>query len=218
MATTSGTKDSDEPSTSSSSSSSVKDLIEHVFSWSIQDILNDDLYKHKVETVPKRFESVQHYFSSYTMPLLEETRMEICAQMEFMSGVPHAEVISVEESKLHGGSFLYCIKRFGGNWSLASVVEDVKGSDSVGEEDRLIYFQVKTSKPIKIEMKEGMRKSLFVVFLVNLAMNTRTWKALHMFRNSNIINEVLCANSMVKENCGLCSAQVDRIWDGKVDT
>ncbi|KAI3844840.1 hypothetical protein MKX03_004561 [Papaver bracteatum] len=256
MASTSGTKDSDEPSTSSSSSSSVKDLIEHVFSWSIQDILNDDLYKHKVEKIPKSFESVQHYFSSYTMPLLEETRMEICAQMEFMSGVPHAEVISVEESKLHGGSFLYCIKvdtwrnlyggygkepyspkpwdlfilgdtvpevasdlqRFGSSWSLASVVEDVKGSDSVGVEDRLIFFQVKTSKPIKIEMKEGMRKSLFVVFLVNLATNTRTWKALHMFRNLNIINEVLCANSMVKENCGLCSAHVDRIWDGKVDT
>ncbi|RZC89210.1 hypothetical protein C5167_030904 [Papaver somniferum] len=30
--------------------------------------------------------------------------------MEFMSGVPHAEVISVEESKLHVGSFMYCIK------------------------------------------------------------------------------------------------------------
>ncbi|KAI3933603.1 hypothetical protein MKX01_032708 [Papaver californicum] len=44
------------------------------------------------------------------MPLLEETRMEICSQMEFMSGVPHAEVISAEESKLHGGSFLYCIE------------------------------------------------------------------------------------------------------------
>ncbi|RZC89209.1 hypothetical protein C5167_030903 [Papaver somniferum] len=67
-------------------------------------------------------------------------------------------------------------------------------------------------------MKEGTRKSLFVVFLVNLTTNTRTWKALHMSRNLNIIKEVLCANSMVKENCGLCSAQVDRIWAGKVDS
>ncbi|KAI3898566.1 hypothetical protein MKX03_030491 [Papaver bracteatum] len=250
MASTSGTKPTDEPSTSGTKEtdepSSPKDLIEHVFSWSIEDIFNDDLYKNKVEMIPKRFESVQHYLSSFTMPLLEETRMEICAQMEFMSGLPHAEVISVEESKLHEGSFLYCVKvnswrnrpkpsdlfilgdtvpevasdlqRFGSSWSLASVVEDVKESDSVGDEDRLIYFQVKTSKPIKIEMKDGMRKSLFVVYLVNLAMNTRTWKALHMFRNLNIIKEVLCANSMIKENCGLCSAQVDRIWDGKVES
>ncbi|KAI3921006.1 hypothetical protein MKW92_046637, partial [Papaver armeniacum] len=60
--------------------------------------------------IPKRFESIQQYLGSYTMPLMEETRMEICSQMEFMSGVPHAEVTSVEESKLHGGSFSYCIK------------------------------------------------------------------------------------------------------------
>ncbi|MCL7037108.1 hypothetical protein MKW94_001454 [Papaver nudicaule] len=255
MASTSGTKETDdEPS--SSSSSGTKDLIEdHVFSWSIQDILNDDLYRNKVEMIPKRFTSVQHYLGSFTMPLLEETRMEICSRMEFMSGVPHTEVISVEESKLQEGSFLCRIKvdswrnqysvygkepyipkpsdlfilgdtvpevasdlqRFGSSWSLASVVEDVKESDSVGDEDRVVYFQVKTSNPIKIKMKEGTGKPLFVVFLVNLATNTRTWKALHMFRNS-IIKEVLCANSMVKESCSLCSAKVDMIWAGKVDS
>ncbi|KAI3834446.1 hypothetical protein MKX03_032557 [Papaver bracteatum] len=255
MASTSGTKEIDDHEPSSSFDA-VTDLMEHVFSWSIEDILNDDLYKNKVEMIPKRFESVQHYLGSFTTPLLEETRMEICSQMEFMSGVPHAEVTSVEESKLHGGSFLYCIKvdswrnrygvygkepyspkpsdlfilgdavpevgsdlqRFGSSWSLASVVEDVKDSDPVGDEDRLLCFQVKTSKPIKIEMKEGRRKSLFVVFLVNLETNTRTWKALHMFRNSNIIKEVLCADSMVQENCGLCSAQADRICARKVDS
>ncbi|RZC57176.1 hypothetical protein C5167_004483 [Papaver somniferum] len=255
MASTSGTKETDEAS-SSSSTSGTKDLIDHVFSWSIEDILNDDLYRHKVERIPKRFESIQHYLGSYTMPLVEETRMEICSQMEFMSGVPHAEVISVEESKLDGGSILYYIKidswrnrygvygkepyspnpsdlfilgdnvpevaadlqRFGSSWSLASVVEDVKESDSVGHEDRLICFRIKSSKPIKIEMKEGRRKSLFVVFLLNLATNTRTWKVLHMSRNLNIIKEVLCANSMIKENCGLCSAQLDRSWAGKVDS
>ncbi|KAI3913131.1 hypothetical protein MKW98_007147 [Papaver atlanticum] len=254
MASTSGTKEiHDEPSPSSSS---VKDLIEYVFSWSIEDILNDDLYKHKVEMIPKRFDSVQHYLGSYAMPLLEETRMEICSQMEFMSGAPHAEVTSVEESELDGGSFLCCIKveywrnrygvygkepyspkpsdlfilgntvpevasdlqRFGSSWSLASVVEDLKESDSVGHEDRLLCFQVQTSKPIKIEMKEGRRKSLFVVFLVNLATNTRTWKVLHMFQNLNVFKQVMCADSLVKETCCLCSAKVDRIWDGKADS
>ncbi|KAI3858832.1 hypothetical protein MKX03_015769 [Papaver bracteatum] len=257
MASTSGTKEThDEPPSSSSGTVAVKDLIEHVFSWSIEDILNDDLYKDKVVTIPKQFESVQHYLGTYTMPLLEETRMEICSQMEFMSGVPHAEVTSVEESKLHDGSSLYCIKvdswrnrygiygkepyspkpsdlfilgdtvpevasdlqRFRSSWSLASVVEDVKDSDHVGDEDRHICFQVKASKPIKIEMKEDRRKSLFVVFLVNLGTNTRTWKVLHMCRNLNMIKEILCANFMVKENCGLCSAQVDRIWVRKVES
>ncbi|KAI3970213.1 hypothetical protein MKW92_052700 [Papaver armeniacum] len=239
MASTSGTKDTDEAS-SSSSTSGTKDLIDHVFSWSIEDILNDDLYRHKVERIPKRFESVQHYLGSYTMPLLEETRMEICSQMEFMSGVPHAEVISIDSWRNRYGVYgkepyspkpsdLFILgdnvpevaadlQRFGSSWSLASVVEDVKDSDSVGHEDRLICFRIKSSKPIKIEMKEGRRKSLFVVFLLNLATNTRTWKALHMSRNLNIIKEVLCANSMVKENCGLCSAQVDRSWAGKVDS
>ncbi|XP_026439182.1 uncharacterized protein LOC113337813 [Papaver somniferum] len=176
-----------------------------------------------VETIPKRFKSAQHYLGSYTVPLLEETRMEICSRMEFMSGVPHAEMISVEGSKQHGGSILYRIKvdfwrhrygvsgkelykpkpldllilgdtvpevasdlqRFRSNWSLASVVEDVKESDSLGDEDRVVYFQVKTSKTIKIEMKEGIWKPRFVVFLV-------------------------------KENCSLCSAEVDRILAGKL--
>ncbi|KAI3888979.1 hypothetical protein MKX03_024118 [Papaver bracteatum] len=52
----------------------------------------------------------KHYLGTYIMPLLEETRMEIYSQMKFMSGVLHAEVTSVEESKLHEGSFFYCIK------------------------------------------------------------------------------------------------------------
>ncbi|KAI3944741.1 hypothetical protein MKW98_021199 [Papaver atlanticum] len=157
------------------------------------------------------------------MRLLEETRMEICSQMDFMSGAPHAEVTSVEESELDGG-FTYCIKidswrnrygpsdlfllgdsvpevaadlqRFGSSWPLASVVEDVK-----------------TSKTLRIEMKEGRRKSLFVVFLVNLATNTRTWKALHI----NVFHIGFLV-MQVKENCGLCSAQVDRTWAGKVDS
>ncbi|RZC47032.1 hypothetical protein C5167_039992 [Papaver somniferum] len=44
------------------------------------------------------------------MPLLEETRVEMFSQMEFMLGVLHAEVTSVEESKLQEGSFFYCIR------------------------------------------------------------------------------------------------------------
>ncbi|MCL7027777.1 hypothetical protein MKW94_009867 [Papaver nudicaule] len=149
------------------------------------------------------------------MPLLEETRMEICAQMQFMAGVPHARNLSCR-----GGHSCIApkpwdlfvlgdtvpevasdLQRFGSTWSLASVVEDIK-----------------TSKPVKIETKEGLRKSLFLVFLVNLAMNTRTWKALKMFRNLDIIKEVFCPNSMVKENCSLCSTQVDSISDLKVDS
>ncbi|KAI3920530.1 hypothetical protein MKX01_000869 [Papaver californicum] len=220
MASTSGIKETDEPA----SSSSVKDLIDHVFSWSIQDILNDDLYKHKVEKIPKCFESVEHYLGSYTMPLQEKTLMEICSQMEFLSGVPHAEVISIDSWRNRYGIYVkepYSLKpsdlfilgdtvpedasdlqRFGSSWSLDSIVKDVKESNHVGDEDRLVYFQVRTSKPIKTVMREGTRKSPFVVFMMNLTTNTRTWKALHMSRNLNIIKELL----------------FDRIWAGEVDS
>ncbi|KAM2679282.1 hypothetical protein EV2_011224 [Malus domestica] len=43
-----------------------------VFSWSLEDILDENLHKNRVEEIPKSFRSVQHYFGSYLFPLLEE--------------------------------------------------------------------------------------------------------------------------------------------------
>ncbi|KAF3432418.1 hypothetical protein FNV43_RR27158 [Rhamnella rubrinervis] len=73
-----------------------------VFSWSLEDILNENLYLNQVERIPESFVSVKHYLGSYVYPLLEETRAQIHSSMEIMWRAPFAEVISFEESKPYG--------------------------------------------------------------------------------------------------------------------
>ncbi|MCL7038809.1 hypothetical protein MKW94_025092 [Papaver nudicaule] len=78
---------------------SVNGLTKIVFSWSVQDIFNEELYRHKVEKIPECFQSRGEYGSSYTFPLIEETRAEICSKMEGITFAPWAKVISVEKVK-----------------------------------------------------------------------------------------------------------------------
>ncbi|KAK6774713.1 hypothetical protein RDI58_029952 [Solanum bulbocastanum] len=77
------------------------DFIDLVFSWSIQDILDDTLYQNQVEKIPKSFESVDHYLGSFGYSLLEETRADISASLEVIDKAPFGELISFDE-KPHG--------------------------------------------------------------------------------------------------------------------
>ncbi|PWA75523.1 uvrD-like Helicase, ATP-binding domain, P-loop containing nucleoside triphosphate hydrolase [Artemisia annua] len=77
-----------------------------ILSWSLDDILNEDLYKNKVENIPLSFESQNHYFGSFVYPLLEETRCELASSMEIMYRAPFADIIAFNESK-SGENMLY---------------------------------------------------------------------------------------------------------------
>ncbi|KAK9932145.1 hypothetical protein M0R45_019393 [Rubus argutus] len=70
-----------------------------VFSWSLEDIFNEDLYKNKVERIPESFESVDQYHGSYLYPLLEETRAQVHSSMETIDSAPFAEVVEFKKSK-----------------------------------------------------------------------------------------------------------------------
>ncbi|KAF9591568.1 hypothetical protein IFM89_004622 [Coptis chinensis] len=72
-------------------------LVDEVFSWSLEDVFNQELYKHKVQKIPDSFQSVDQYLGSYIHPLLEETHAELCSSMEVVSMTPVAEVVSLEE-------------------------------------------------------------------------------------------------------------------------
>ncbi|KAJ9709587.1 hypothetical protein PVL29_001190 [Vitis rotundifolia] len=84
-------------------------LIELLFSWSLEDISNNDLYRNQVERIPETFGTAGHYFGSYIFPLLEEIRAEMCSSMEDIHSAPFAEVTSFDESKPYG-SLLYDVK------------------------------------------------------------------------------------------------------------
>ncbi|KAK6242401.1 hypothetical protein SCA6_007790 [Theobroma cacao] len=78
------------------------DLIDIVFSWSLEDIFNDNLYKDQVEKIPVSFQSMEQYTGSYLFPLLEETRAAICSSMDIIAGAPYAEVRYLNEAGPHG--------------------------------------------------------------------------------------------------------------------
>ncbi|CAH9101363.1 unnamed protein product [Cuscuta europaea] len=86
------------------------DLIDIVFSWSLEDIFDDTLYRNQVEKIPDTFRSWDHYLCCYTFPLLEETRATVASSLEVMDKAPFAQVISFDLSKGHGKSIYYKIK------------------------------------------------------------------------------------------------------------
>ncbi|XP_061353992.1 uncharacterized protein LOC133298681 [Gastrolobium bilobum] len=73
-----------------------------IFSWSIEDILNEELYKNQVQKIELSFQSIDHYLGSYKYPLLEETRAQLCSNMDMIYQAPFAEVIGLEEAKPFG--------------------------------------------------------------------------------------------------------------------
>ncbi|CAL5430271.1 unnamed protein product [Camellia sinensis] len=225
-----------------------------MFSWSIVDIFDEDLYKNQVEKIPESFQSVKHYFGSFVFPLLEETRAELASSMEIIQEAPFAKVISLNACELYGTlhydievdywrnrgkdpyktlpgdvfivsdakpESVYDLQQGGRTWTFATVTNIIEDEteDEIGEglEDEIedetkdengrgnnssTFFKVKASRDI--EVKGGMRQSLFVVFLRNITTNKRIWSALRKFGNRKIIERVLCADSKVQEDCELC--------------
>ncbi|KAL8483086.1 hypothetical protein ACS0TY_025947 [Phlomoides rotata] len=84
------------------------EFTELLFSWSLQDIFDENLYKFQVETIPESFESVDHYLASFVYPLLEETRSELASALETAYKAPFAEVTYCKESKRD--ELLYSVK------------------------------------------------------------------------------------------------------------
>ncbi|KAK9932146.1 hypothetical protein M0R45_019394 [Rubus argutus] len=86
--------------------------------------------------------------------------------------------------------------------------ENVEEDEDVGTS---LYFEVESSKEVEVDEST----SLFVVFLLNLIPSGRIWKALHMSRNLDIIEKVLCSDSVTREN--LCSERNNDIMDKGLD-
>ncbi|KAH9618695.1 hypothetical protein KSS87_006974, partial [Heliosperma pusillum] len=72
-------------------------FLDEVFSWSLEEIFNDNLYRDQVKRIPESFESLEEYFSSYIHPLLEETRTELRSNLEIISTAPFAQVLSYKK-------------------------------------------------------------------------------------------------------------------------
>ncbi|XP_044475819.1 uncharacterized protein LOC123203510 [Mangifera indica] len=92
-------------------------FINTLFSWSLDDICNENLFSHKVEKIPESFESVTQYFESFVYPLLEETRAQLFSPMETISSAPYAnvDVFRPHGPELHDVKIDYWRNRFSNN-------------------------------------------------------------------------------------------------------
>ncbi|XP_058744789.1 helicase required for RNAi-mediated heterochromatin assembly 1-like [Vicia villosa] len=74
-------------------------FMEIVFSWSLRDILNENLYKKQVKKIPDTFSSSDDYKNSFIQPLLEETHSDLYSNMQGVSNAPFCEVLKIERDR-----------------------------------------------------------------------------------------------------------------------
>ncbi|CAM6083567.1 unnamed protein product [Calypogeia fissa] len=56
-----------------------------VLGWSVQDVLNERMYKNKVKAIPTTFKDLPSYYEAYQIPLLEDTRAQLQKSLEELS-------------------------------------------------------------------------------------------------------------------------------------
>ncbi|XP_042373058.1 uncharacterized protein LOC121967098 isoform X1 [Zingiber officinale] len=71
-------------------------LADQIFSWSMEDVLNPDFFRGKVERIPMTFDTVKNYLSSFTYPLLEELREEMSSNLQTLSRAPFVKIEDLE--------------------------------------------------------------------------------------------------------------------------
>ncbi|KAL7143772.1 hypothetical protein ABFS83_08G214400 [Erythranthe nasuta] len=207
-------------------------LIDLVFSWSIADIINKDLYRDKVDPIPDTFSSSDNYLESFVNPLLEEIHADLNSEFSSLHSAPTCEIFDVEKisnnnlfysivlwrSRNSGGNPRRYKPEFGDLIALTGVepncIDDLstpKRQYTVAlvqsmKNQESITISILSSQPIVFE-KGVIGNRLFAVHLTNMITNMRIWKSLHpgFGGNRNIINSVLSTNPSLEEKCTLCS-------------
>uniref|UniRef100_M8CF09 Putative ATP-dependent helicase n=1 Tax=Aegilops tauschii TaxID=37682 RepID=M8CF09_AEGTA len=165
-------------------------------------LLGDD---GRVETIPCNFKSLNHYLTSYRVPLIEETRSDLCSCLELISEAPSSKILSMEVAGKPGSYFMDVdfwdndagfstgaySARNGDIYILSSVkpeaAEDLNRhgvtyclamvTEVSMDDEYQKGFRVKVAKNNCLE-EEDLNKLKHAIFLNNITTNTRIWKAL----------------------------------------
>ncbi|CAJ1970809.1 unnamed protein product [Sphenostylis stenocarpa] len=97
-------------------------LVDIVFSWTLEDVINENLFKHKVKKIPSTFCSKKDYLNSFIPALIEETHSDLSSSLISVSQAPSCEIMTIERSKDFKlpNALFYQI-------TLKSTTDDVKG-------------------------------------------------------------------------------------------
>ncbi|KAG7543572.1 P-loop containing nucleoside triphosphate hydrolase [Arabidopsis thaliana x Arabidopsis arenosa] len=205
-------------------------LVDRVFSWSIKDILNKDLYKQKLKTVPDKFRSVDEYYQCFVPHLLVEAHTELFSSFKSVSKSPVVQIRSMEtKMKQSSGSSsnklvyditLKAAESFSAKYQpkcgdlIALTTEKPRRIDDLNP--LLLGYVFSSDGDLKISVHLSRSISLvenyrFGVFLMTLTTNTRIWNALHNEADiSTLIKSVLHANTLGTEQCFCSGNDVER--------
>ncbi|XBI57566.1 hypothetical protein VPH35_038933 [Triticum aestivum] len=75
----------------------LSDLENKIFSWSVQDIFNSDLFRKQVKSIPDTFMSLPTYLDSFTFPLIEEVHADVFSSLDGYAQANFIEIIWVEK-------------------------------------------------------------------------------------------------------------------------
>ncbi|CAI9272141.1 unnamed protein product [Lactuca saligna] len=214
-----------------------QELIDVVFSWSLADVLNRNLYNGKVTEIPKTFSSVSDYTKSFFYPLLEEIHADLLSKILEVNRSPTAEIVSVKKSK--GLLYTIMLKRHQGSYvpvvgdliTLTDVrpksVDDLKKpnksfliafvQDCILMKKSECQLLVLSSKPINQQEDEdtysGNDVKHFAVHLTSLTTYIGISQALHANLKGDtlkMIESVLRVDYSVEVNCAECSVDTTR--------
>ncbi|CAF1857911.1 unnamed protein product, partial [Brassica napus] len=209
-------------------------LAERLFSLSIKDILNRDLYKHQIKPIPDRFRSAEEYRRCFVPHLLEETRTELSSSFKSLSRSPVFEIHSVEIKEGSGSSSNSVYEITLKNTGTINATYQPKCGDVIAltkERPRRIddlnplhlayvFFSdgdltvfVRSARAIPslheypiLPYKQNGHLIRFGVFLMNTTTNIRIWNALHNEDpSSTLIQSVLQENSLASTEQCLCN-------------
>ncbi|CAI8586116.1 unnamed protein product [Vicia faba] len=79
----------------------IVELLDQVFSWTLQDVFNENLYKYKVNKIPETFDSPTAYKKAFIPLLLEETHADLSSSLSGVARAPFCEILELKrDSKL----------------------------------------------------------------------------------------------------------------------
>ncbi|MFS8009812.1 putative P-loop containing nucleoside triphosphate hydrolase, DNA2/NAM7 helicase, helicase [Helianthus anomalus] len=207
-------------------------LVSEVFSWSLSDVLDRNLYNGKVSEIPKTFSSVSEYTNSFIYPLFEETHADLLSSILGVNRCPTFEIYGIHPAKGFNipKSLVYTILlRKGRLGSYEPVVGDLIALTDVRpkcvddlkrpnmsylvaivhrmkvKSNTLYELHVLSSKPISLD-RSGSDVKNFVVCLTNLTTNIRISQALHaeVGEKKKMFETLLRVDYSVEESCVEC--------------
>ncbi|KAM3684523.1 hypothetical protein ACB098_11G053200 [Castanea mollissima] len=210
-------------------------LVDLVFSWSLKDVLNEDLYKYQMRMIPQSFSSTKEYMASFCDPLAEETHADLLSGMSTLSQAPTREIIFVKQFvKLETPKDLFyhvtleSVRKFkdrGGRYEPVArdliAITDVRPkciADLVSpNRSYLVAFvlsvrqescmTILSSKPILIKKdKNKKRETLYAVPLMNMNTNIRIWMALNSKLEGGNLNIIQNVLQYSSVNATNCTA------------